>query len=84
MDRKRFMMFNIAGGLTWGLSVTLLGYFLGNKIPNIDTYLLPIVLAAVILTTASPVLHILRDKKARTKISEAIKQKLAKKDKTKL
>ncbi|MDO8265371.1 MAG: VTT domain-containing protein [Candidatus Saccharibacteria bacterium] len=84
MDRKRVMMFNIAGGLTWGLSVTLLGYFLGNKIPNIDAYLLPVVLSAVILTTASPVLHILRDKKARTKISSAIKQKLAKKDKTNL
>ena len=68
MDRKRFMMFNIAGGLTWGLSVTLLGYFLGNKIPNIDTYLLPIVLGAVILTTASPVLHILRDKRHALKL----------------
>jgi membrane-associated protein len=84
MDRKRFMMFNIAGGLTWGLSITLLGYFLGNKIPNIDTYLLPIVLGAVILTAASPLIHILRDKKARTKISTAIKQKFAKKDKTNL
>lgn len=79
MDRRRFMMFNIAGGLAWGLSVTLLGYFLGNKIPNIDKYLMPVVLGAVLLTSASPILHILKDAEARNKIRQAIKDKLSRK-----
>lgn len=39
-----FLTFNIVGACIWGVSVTLLGYYLGSMIPNIDHYLLPIVL----------------------------------------
>jgi membrane-associated protein len=44
MHYKTFLSFNVIGGALWTIGVSLLGYFLGNIIPNIDKYLLPIVL----------------------------------------
>lgn len=63
MPRRRFAFYNIFGAFFWGLSVTLLGYWLGSKIPNIDTYILPVVLLATIFTFAPPLIHVWRDKR---------------------
>ncbi len=50
MHYKTFVAYNIIGGTIWGMGITLLGYFLGQKIPNIDTYLLPIILLIIIVS----------------------------------
>jgi membrane-associated protein len=42
MDYKRFLAFNLIGGFIWAVGVTVLGYFLGRVIPDVDKYLLPI------------------------------------------
>ena len=49
MEYRRFVTFNVIGGLAWGAGVTLAGYVLGNSIHDIDRWLLPIivVIAAV-------------------------------------
>jgi membrane-associated protein len=76
MDRKRFMLYNIAGALMWGVGITMLGYALGSKIPNIDAYLLPIVGLAMLFTFAPPLIHVLKDAETRSRLWVAIKQKL--------
>ena len=43
MEYRRFVTFNVVGGLLWGAGVTLLGYLLGNTIHDIDRWLLPII-----------------------------------------
>lgn len=68
MDRKRFMLFNIAGALVWGVGVTLLGYFLGNVIPNIDTYILPVMAITTPLVFAPPLIHVFKDPISRKRI----------------
>lgn len=68
MPRKNFFMFNVIGALLWGGGVTTAGYFLGSKIPNIDTYILPIVAFAMFCTFAPTVVHILREPRARALI----------------
>ena len=50
MHYATFVTYNVIGGLVWGAGLTLLGYFLGQQIPNIDKYLLPIILAIIILS----------------------------------
>jgi membrane-associated protein len=50
MHYKTFITYNIIGGATWGALITLLGYFLGEKIPNIDAYLIPILLVVVFIS----------------------------------
>ncbi|MFA6585810.1 MAG: DedA family protein [Candidatus Paceibacterota bacterium] len=53
MHYKTFVTYNIIGGLIWGLGIPLLGYFLGEAIPNVDKYLLPIILL-IIFTSFLP------------------------------
>lgn len=44
MNYRRFVTFNVVGGVMWGAGVTLLGYLLGSSIGDIDRWLIPIVL----------------------------------------
>jgi len=55
MPYRPFLTYNALGGLLWGTSLPLLGYFLGKKVPSIDKYLLPAVLL-IILASALPVI----------------------------
>lgn len=56
MDYKKFMIFNLAGGVFWAIGITGAGYYLGSIIPNIDKYLFPII-GIIILASISPALH---------------------------
>lgn len=50
MSYRKFLVWNILGGIVWTLVVTLLGYSLDSSIPNVDRYLLPIVLGIVVIS----------------------------------
>ena len=50
MRYRTFFVFDLAGTVLWGGLVTMLGFYLGAVVPNIDTYLLPITIAIVILS----------------------------------
>jgi len=63
MDRKKFFVYNVAGAVPWCIGVTMLGYWLGSKIPSIDKYLLPIILLACVFTFAPPLIHVWRDRR---------------------
>ncbi|MBI2465674.1 MAG: VTT domain-containing protein [Candidatus Sungbacteria bacterium] len=43
MNWRVFFFYNLAGGFLWSIGLTWTGYYLGNLIPNIDKYLLPII-----------------------------------------
>ena len=63
MPYRTFLKYNILGGVLWGTGMPLLGYFLGSLIPNIDQYLLPIILV-IIAISFSPIIHeIIKHKK---------------------
>ncbi|QMU80168.1 DedA family protein [Streptacidiphilus sp. PB12-B1b] len=60
---RTFTVWQIVGGAVWAVGVTLAGYALGNTIPNIDTYLLPII-ALIVLVSVTPIaLELLRSRK---------------------
>jgi len=50
MKYKNFLTYNIIGGFIWTFGMVLGGYFLGEAIPNIDKYILPIILLIVLLS----------------------------------
>lgn len=52
MRYRDFLLWNVLGAFIWGISVPLLGYFLGSMIPNIDHYLLPILLVVILISSA--------------------------------
>lgn len=61
MHYRKFISYNVFGGILWGAGITLAGYFLGTKIPDVDKYLLPIVLVIVIVSVLPGVIHMRKD-----------------------
>ena len=62
MHYGSFITYNIVGGLIWSFGMTLLGYFLGSIIPDVDKYLLPIIGIIIILSIIPAIIHFLKDK----------------------
>lgn len=63
MNKSVFFFYNVMGALVWTFGLTLLGYWLGNSVPNIDHYLLPIVAAIIIVSILPGVVHYLQERK---------------------
>jgi membrane-associated protein len=59
MEYRTFVSYNVLGGLLWAVGVTSLGYILGESIPSIDKYLLPVI-ALIVLASIAPVLWEIR------------------------
>jgi membrane-associated protein len=57
---RTFTVWQVVGGLVWSLGVTLAGYALGSSIPNVDTYLLPIIGLIVVVSLIPIALELLR------------------------
>ena len=62
MKYSRFALYNIAGGIGWIVSMSLLGYFLGN-IPFVQKNLEKAVILIVVLSILPMVIHWLRERK---------------------
>lgn len=54
MRYRTFITFNVLGGLLWAVGVTTIGYVLGESIPHIDKYLLPVI-AVIVLASVAPI-----------------------------
>jgi membrane-associated protein len=50
MPRKKFVIYNIIGGVAWVSTIILAAYWIGSRVPNIDRVILPLVLLAMIGT----------------------------------
>lgn len=72
MNYRNFLMFNVVGGLVWGVGVTLSGYYLGQVIPDVDKYLIPIIALVVFLSILPPVLHVLKEKESRNQLKTTL------------
>jgi membrane-associated protein len=60
MDYRRFVTFNVIGGVAWGAGVTVAGYTLGSSIPDIDRWLLPIILSISALSFVPVILELVK------------------------
>ena len=56
MNYRRFISYNVFGGLFWVLSTVLLGFFLGRAVPDIERHI-HIVIAVVIFVSFLPALY---------------------------
>lgn len=64
MEYRTFLKYNIIGGIVWAVGLTLLGYILGTTIPDIDKYILPIVLAIIVISFVPIITSYLREKRS--------------------
>lgn len=72
MQYRRFVFFNLFGAVLWAIGVTLSGFYLGNLIPDVDKYLLPIVGLIIIASVLPAVHHALVDAEIRASIINAV------------
>jgi len=54
MEYRRFLFYNVFGGIGWVVSLTWAGYLLGRAIPNIDRYV-HIVIGIVVFLSVLPI-----------------------------
>ncbi len=75
MHYPTFLFYNITGGFLWAVGLTLLGFFLGSVITDINRYLIPLILLIIVLSFLPPVIHILKDPEERRKIKAILKER---------
>lgn len=65
MEYRRFLVYNIAGGVGWVTSMTWAGYLLGRAIPNIGEYVHVVVVIVIVLSVIPIVVEIFRERRRR-------------------
>jgi membrane-associated protein len=65
MDYKKFMLYTVTGAFVWVVGLTFFGYFFGKLLPPeaVDKYLLPIIVAIIILSVLPSLWHIYKERK---------------------
>lgn len=69
MKYRKFIFWNVLGGVLWTGAMTFGGYFLGNSVKNIDGLILPIILI-IIFISIIPIIFQFFKKSKKGKISE--------------
>lgn len=75
MDYKQFFVFDAIGVIAWAAGVTLLGYFIGSRIPGIEHYIEPVLLLIIAATLLPTLYHAFKDPKIRAKFAAKFKRK---------
>jgi membrane-associated protein len=63
MEYRRFVFYNVAGGVGWVTSMTWAGYLLGSSIPNIGQHIHVIVIIVIVLSVIPIVIELLRERR---------------------
>jgi membrane-associated protein len=66
MDDRRFLFYNVIGGIAWTVTILMLGYGLG-QIHGIDKYILAIIAVIVLISAAPVAIEVLRSRRERDK-----------------
>lgn len=62
VDIKLFMLYNFSGALAWILGIGGIGYFLGKRLPQVESYLGWIVIGLIIFTAIPVIITYLKNK----------------------
>jgi membrane-associated protein len=65
MNYRRFVTFNVVGGILWVWSMLLTGYFLSSVIPNIDQHIELVIVIVVFLSLLPAVIEVLRNRRSK-------------------
>jgi membrane-associated protein len=66
MNYRRFVTFNVAGGVLWVFSTVLLGYFLGRSIPDLDKHIHYVIVVVVFLSILPGIIEVWKARRAQT------------------
>jgi membrane-associated protein len=63
MEYRRFVFYNVAGGIGWVTSMTWTGYLLGQAVPNISEYIHVVVVIVILLSLVPIVIELRRERR---------------------
>ncbi len=49
MNKVKYFIYNVVGAVLWGGGLTMVGYILGNRVPNIDKIIFPVIIGALVI-----------------------------------
>ena len=62
MEYRRFVTFNVVGGVLWVWSMVILGVTLGNAVPNIDEHIHVVIAVVVFLSILPAIIEYIRSR----------------------
>ena len=65
MEYRRFILYNVAGGVGWVVSMTWVGYLLRQSIPNVGSYIHIVVPIVIVLSCIPIAVELLRERRRR-------------------
>ncbi len=68
MKYRTFFIYNVIGAVLWGVGITSAGFFLGKIIPDVDRYLLPVILLIIFLSLLPTAWHVAKEHILRKKV----------------
>jgi membrane-associated protein len=72
MPRKQFILFDAIGTAAWAFGVTLLGYYVGSRIPSIEKFIEPVMIIIILAFLLPTLYHVYKDKKLRRAMRQAL------------
>lgn len=74
MDKRKFFIYNVIGAVLWGAGVTLLGYWLGANVPDIDHYIIPVIIVALIIFYGAAIWQLIKSPQRRHNLRKGLKE----------
>jgi membrane-associated protein len=62
MEYRRFLAYNVVGGIGWVLVTVLGGYFLGQMVPNIHDHIHTVIVVVIVLSLMPAIIKIAKEK----------------------
>jgi membrane-associated protein len=63
MKYVNFITYNVIGGFVWSFGMVYSGYFLGQIIPGVDKYILPVILFIIVLSVLPIIYEVIKTRK---------------------
>ncbi len=77
MAYSKFLFYNVIGAALWAIGLTVLGYFLGSVIPDVDRYIVPVIAAIIILSLLPNAVHLIKNPAHLRRLIAFVKSKLS-------
>jgi membrane-associated protein len=74
MNHKQFIAFDAIGSIAWTLAVTLVGFYLGSRVPGVEKLIEPILIGIILVFLLPTLYHASRDPKIRAALSRRFRR----------
>jgi membrane-associated protein len=75
MNRVKFFIYDAIGDIVWAAGITLLGWWLGSRVPGVEKYVEPVMIGVIVLAFVPTLYHLWRDPKFRALLHRKRTQK---------